>query len=94
VTIALPAAQAGFSKVPAQIEKDRVMKILVAAAIVSVALVAPTLALPIAFPSPFAHAHQAVVQVHYKHYRGGGRARSALPQSETPKARSWRRLPT
>lgn len=46
------------------------MKILVAAAIVSFALVAPTLAMPIA--SPAASEHSAVVQVHYNHYRGGG----------------------
>lgn len=49
------------------------MKFLIAAAIVSVALVAPTLAMPIAFPPPSAQAHQAVVQAHYNQYRGGGR---------------------
>jgi hypothetical protein len=48
------------------------MKILFAAAIVSVALVAPTLAMPIASQAPSAHADQAVVQAHYNHYRGGG----------------------
>jgi opacity protein-like surface antigen len=47
------------------------MKILVAAAIVSVALVAPTLAMPIASQAPSAHADQAVVQAQYNH-RGGG----------------------
>ena len=46
------------------------MKILVAAAIVSFALVAPTLAMPIA--SPAASTNSEVVQVHYNHYRGGG----------------------
>ena len=48
------------------------MKILVAAAIVSFALVAPTLAMPIASPAASAHAEQAVVLAQYNHYRGGG----------------------
>jgi hypothetical protein len=68
-----PLGQAGFSPVPAPSEKDRVMQILVAAAIVSFALVAPTLAMPIASPAAPAHAEQAVVLVQYNHYRGGGR---------------------
>lgn len=45
------------------------MKILVAAAIVTFALVSPTLAMPIASPVSTVHADQAVVQVYY---RGGG----------------------
>ena len=48
------------------------MKILVAAAIVSLALVAPTLAMPIASPVSSAHADEAAVQAHYNHYRGVG----------------------
>jgi hypothetical protein len=57
---------------PAQGKKDRIMKILMAAALVSFALAAPTLAMPIASPAPSAHAEQAIVQVYYAHYRGGG----------------------
>ena len=49
------------------------MKILVAAAIVSFALVGPTLAIPIAPPASSAHSGEAaVVQAYYNHYRGGG----------------------
>jgi hypothetical protein len=71
VTIVHPAGQAGFSTAPAQSEKDHIMKITVATAIVTFALVAPTLAMPIASPVPTAHSDQAVVQVYYNHYRGG-----------------------
>jgi hypothetical protein len=60
------------SKAPAQSAKDHIMKILVAAAIVTFALVSPTLAMPIASPVSTVHADQAVVQVYYNHYRGGG----------------------
>ena len=67
-----PLGQEGFSPIPAPSEKDLLMKILVAAAIVSFALVAPTLAMPIASPVASAHAEQAVVLAQYNHYRGGG----------------------
>jgi hypothetical protein len=66
-----PKAGLAFD-VPAQSEKDRIMRLLVATAIVSVALVAPTLAMPISSPVPTADADQAIVHVYYNHYRGGG----------------------
>ena len=53
-------------------QKDKIMKIMVATAILTLALVAPTLAMPIASTVPTAHSDQAVVQVYYNHYRGGG----------------------
>jgi len=53
-------------------KKDHIMKVLIAAAIVSFALVAPTLAMPIAAPALSAHSDQAVAQVYYNQNRGGG----------------------
>jgi hypothetical protein len=68
-----PLEREGFCPIPAPSEKDRLMKIMFAAAIVSFALVAPTLAMPIASPAASAHAEPAVVLAQYNHYRGGGR---------------------
>jgi hypothetical protein len=65
-------AEVGVRWLLRKAKKDHIMKILIAAAIVSFALVAPTLAMPIASPAPAAHSGQAVVQVQYNHYRGGG----------------------
>ena len=48
------------------------MKMMVATAIFTFALAAPTLAMPIASPVPAAHSDQAVSEVYYNQYRGGG----------------------
>jgi hypothetical protein len=61
-----------LSPPPAQGKKDRIMKILIAAAIVSFALAAPALAMPVASPATSAHAEQEVLQVYYPYYRSGG----------------------
>ena len=48
------------------------MKMMVATAIFTFALAAPTLAMPIASPVPSAHTDKAVSEVYYNQYRGGG----------------------
>jgi hypothetical protein len=67
------SANAGLAfDAPAPGRLDHIMKILVGAGLVTFALAAPTMAMPIASPASTAHSGQAVVPVYYNHYRGGG----------------------